>query len=258
MLFLINFIVLICARYKHNFNTMEKTLYVIITAGGVGKRMGGNIAKQFLEVGGKPILLRTIELFQQIPVKTEIILVLPGEYKEYWKKFCIDNNLWFRHTLVSGGITRFHSVKNALRFVPDGALVAVHDGVRPFVPKNMFEELLAVDLSEENVAGVIPVMPSVESMRKRVFDSEGHTVGATPVNRDEYIFVQTPQLFDSTKLKEAYKQAYSPSFTDDASVAESRGYKILFCTGSRFNIKITSPEDLEMAEIILKMNANSF
>ncbi len=232
---------------------MGKPLYVIITAGGVGKRMGGNIAKQFLEIGGKPIILRTIEMFTKMDAKCEIILVLPNDYKDYWKQYCLENNLWFRHTLVSGGITRFHSVRNALEFVPDGALVAVHDGVRPFVPQQMLKELFECNLSGENVAGVIPVMPSVESMRKRVYDSDGHTVGANTVDRDDYIFVQTPQVFDSTKLKEAYKQAYSPAFTDDASVAESKGYKILFSNGSRFNIKITTPEDIEMAEIILNL-----
>lgn len=236
---------------------MGKQLYVIITAGGVGKRMGGNIAKQFLEIGGKPIILRTIEMFTAMDSKCEIILVLPNDYKEYWKKYCMENNLWFKHTLVSGGITRFHSVRNALELVPDGALVAVHDGVRPFVPQKMLKELFEFDLSGQDVAGVIPVMPSVESMRKRIFDDQGHTVGAHTVNRDEYIFVQTPQVFDSTKLKEAYKQAYSPAFTDDAYVAESKGYKILFSSGSRFNIKITTPEDIKMAEIILGMNASA-
>ena len=253
MLFLIKIIALICVRYKHYFNIMEKQLYVIITAGGVGKRMGGNIAKQFLELDGKPILLRTIEMFRQFAPKAEIILVLPSEYKEYWKQYCMENNLWFKHTLVSGGITRFHSVRNALQFVPDGALVAVHDGVRPFVTKGMLDELLGCDLSDENTAGVIPVMPAVESMRRKLVDDEGHTAGSVAVNRDEYLFVQTPQVFDSTKLKEAYKQAYSPAFTDDASVAESKGYRILFCNGNRFNIKITTPEDLKMAGMILGM-----
>ena len=236
---------------------MGKPLYVIITAGGTGRRMGGSIAKQFLEIGGKPIILRTIEMFMKMDAKCEIILVLPNDYKEYWKNYCLKNNLWFKHTLVSGGITRFHSVRNALDMVPNGALVAVHDGVRPFVPQKMLKGLLECDLSGENVAGVIPVMPSIESMRKKIFDAEGHTVGAHTVNRDEYIFVQTPQVFDSTKLKEAYKQAYSPAFTDDASVAESKGYKILFSSGSRFNIKITTPEDIKMAEIILGMNASA-
>ena len=255
MLFLIKFIALICGRYKHYFNIMEKQLYVIITAGGVGKRMGGNIAKQFLELDGKPILLRTIEMFKKVWNKAEIILVLPSEYKEYWKQYCLENNLWFKHTLVSGGITRFHSVRNALEYVPDGAIVAVHDGVRPFVPKSMLEELLSCDISDNQVAGVIPVMPSIESMRKKKLDAEGHFIGSETVNRDEYVSVQTPQVFDSSKLKEAYKQAYSPAFTDDASVAESKGYKVLFCNGSRFNIKITTPEDLTLGELFLSVNS---
>ncbi len=233
---------------------MDKPVYVIITAGGVGKRMGGNIAKQFLEIEGKPILLRTMEMFMALPFKVEFILVLPNEYKEYWKSYCLENNLWFKHILVSGGITRFHSVRNALEFVPDGAVVAVHDGVRPFVPKKMLEELLQYDLDGCDAAGVIPVMPSIESMRCKILDNEGHLVGSKCVDRDKYIFVQTPQVFDSTRLKEAYKQAYSPTFTDDASVVESKGYKVQLSQGSRFNIKITTPEDLQMGEIISSLN----
>ena len=108
---------------------------------------------------------------------------------------------------------------------------------------------ITYNFKEEGAAGVIPVMPSIESMRKKVYDNEGYTVGANCVNRDDYLFVQTPQVFDSTLLKEAYEQAYSPSFTDDASVVE--GYKVVFGPGSRFNIKITTPEDLRMGEIIL-------
>lgn len=235
---------------------MKNKVYAIITAGGTGQRMGSDIAKQFLEIGGKPILLRTIEMFRELPFDVEIILVLPSDYKEYWKKYCVDNNLWFRHTLVSGGFTRFHSVRNALALVPDGAKVAVHDGVRPFVPKEMLERLLGYDLDSTGVAGVIPVMPSIESMRKKVFDSEGFMVGADCVDRDDYLFVQTPQVFDSTLLKQAYQQAYSPTFTDDASVVESKGYKVAFSEGSRFNIKITTPEDLKLGEIIL--NYQSF
>lgn len=235
---------------------MEKPVYVIITAGGTGRRMGGKVAKQFLEIDGKPILLKTIEMFRRLPFKTEIILVLPGEYKQYWKNYCTENAILFRHTLVTGGITRFHSVRNALAFVPDGVTVAVHDGVRPFVPEKLLETLLCYRFEGET-AGVIPVMPSIESMRKKIFDSEGHAAGAHTVNRDEYIFVQTPQVFDSTKLKEAYKQAYSPSFTDDASVVESMGYKVGFCNGSRFNIKITTPEDLKMAQIISSLGSDT-
>lgn len=235
---------------------MKTKVYAIITAGGSGRRMGGSIAKQFLELGGKPILLRTIELFRSLSFDVEIILVLPPQYKEYWKGYCVTNNLWFKHTLVSGGITRFHSVKNALELVPDGAVVAVHDGVRPFVPKQMLERLLTFDLKAAGAAGVIPVMPSIESMRKKSYDNAGNLTGAACVDRDDYMFVQTPQVFDSTSLKEAYKQAYSPNFTDDASVVESKGYKVVFDSGSRFNIKITTPEDIKLGEIILNYQSS--
>lgn len=229
---------------------LSKT-YVIITAGGVGKRMGGKTAKQFIELEGKPVLLRTIEMFRGLSPDINIILTLPQEYKEYWRNYCFENGLWFRHTIVSGGITRFHSVKNALEHVPEGAVVAVHDGVRPFVPHEMLVSLLGYNFAKEGVAGVIPVMPSIESMRIRTYGEDGMPNGSRTVNRDEYMFVQTPQVFDSTILKDCYKKPYSPTFTDDASVVESNGYKVATSPGSRFNIKLTTPEDLVMARIFL-------
>lgn len=235
---------------------MKRELYVIITAGGAGLRMGGDIAKQFIQLDGKPILLRTIEMFRKWREDVNIILVLPSEYKDYWKRYCMEHNLWFKHIIVSGGITRFHSVRNALKHVPDHALVAVHDGVRPFVPAEMLNRLLLAErwLNEkEKICGMIPVMPSIESMREKVPDAGGKSISTVTVDRDKYLFVQTPQVFDSTILKIGYKSAYSPAFTDDASVVESCGYKVATLPGSRFNIKITTPEDLTMAEIILKM-----
>ncbi len=222
--------------------------FVIITAGGSGLRMGSNLAKQFLELKGKPILLHTIELFRSLPFDVEIILVLPVAYKEYWKKYCLDNNLWFKYTIVSGGITRFHSVKNALAYVPNNAIVAVHDGVRPFVDKKLLESLFKTEFS--GFAGMIPVMPAIESMRERVLDQKGVDIGTKTVNRDMYMFVQTPQVFNSSILKECYQQAFDPSFTDDASVVQKKGYDIRTCEGSRFNIKITKPEDLQLAELV--------
>ena len=231
---------------------LSKT-YVIITAGGVGKRMGGKTAKQFIELEGKPVLLRTIEMFRGLSPDINIILTLPQEYKEYWRNYCFENGLWFRHTIVSGGITRFHSVKNALEHVPEGAVVAVHDGVRPFVPHEMLVSLLGYNFAKEGVAGVIPVMPSIESMRIRTYGEDGMPNGSRTVNRDEYMFVQTPQVFDSTILKDCYKKPYSPTFTDDASVVESSGYKVATTAGSRFNIKLTTPEDLVMARIFLSL-----
>jgi len=231
---------------------LSKT-YVIITAGGVGKRMGGKTAKQFIELEGKPVLLRTIEMFRGLSPDINIILTLPQEYKEYWRNYCFENGLWFRHTIVSGGITRFHSVKNALEHVPEGAVVAVHDGVRPFVPHEMLVSLLGYNFAKEGVAGVIPVMPSIESMRIRTYGEDGMPNGSRTVNRDEYMFVQTPQVSDSTILKDCYKKPYSPTFTDDASVVESNGYKVATSPGSRFNIKLTTPEDLVMARIFLSL-----
>lgn len=236
---------------------MKKDLYVIITGGGVGRRMGGGIAKQFLMLEGKPILLKTIELFKKWREDVHIIIVLPSQYKEYWKQYCVENDLWFKHIIVSGGISRFHSVKNALKHVPDGAVVAVHDAVRPFVPEQMLEKLLdfKINVSPDNkTCGVIPVMPSIESMREKSFDADGRVTNTFTVNRDHYLFVQTPQVFDSTVLKKCYQKAYSPLFTDDASVVESGGYKVATVEGSRFNLKITTPEDLKMAEIIMNMN----
>ncbi len=231
----------------------QKDVYVIITAGGVGRRMGGKTAKQFIELEGKPVLLRTIEMFRGAYPQINIIITLPQEYKEYWRNYCFEHDLWFRHTIVSGGITRFHSVKNALEHVPQGAVVAVHDGVRPFVPKQMLHSLMEFNFRKEQVAGVIPVMPSIESMRIRTCGADGMPNGSRTVNRDEYMFVQTPQVFDSTILKECYAKPYSPSFTDDASVVESCGYKVATAPGSRFNIKLTTPEDLTMARIFLSL-----
>ena len=231
----------------------SSNIYIIITAGGVGRRMGGKTAKQFLELEGKPVLLRTIEMFQKAFPKANIIITLPQEYKEYWRNYCFENNLWFKHIVASGGITRFHSVKNALEYVPDGAVVAVHDGVRPFVPVKMLHSLIGFNMEKSGVAGVIPVMPSIESMRMRTYGQDGMPDGSKTVNRDEYMFVQTPQVFDSSILKECYKKAYSPTFTDDASVVESSGYKVATQEGSRFNIKLTTPEDLVMAKIFLSI-----
>ena len=231
----------------------DREAYVIITAGGTGKRMGGKTAKQFLELEGKPVLLRTIEMFRGAFPQINFIVTLPQEYKEYWRNYCFEHDLWFKHTIVSGGITRFHSVKNALEYVPEGATVAVHDGVRPFVPAQMLRFLMGYNFEKKGVAGVIPVMPSIESMRIRTYGEDGMPDGSRTVNRDEYMFVQTPQVFNSTILKKCYGRPYSPSFTDDASVVESCGYKVATEPGSRFNIKLTTPEDMMMARIFLSL-----
>ena len=224
--------------------------YVIITAGGSGSRMHSKVAKQFMEIGGKPILLHTINLFRSLPFEVEIILVLPRNYRIYWDDYCKRNNIAIRCRIAEGGITRFHSVKNGLELVGDNGIVAVHDGVRPFADREMIIRMFSHIFKDTDTGGVIPVMPAVESMRHIIKDKKGNPVGTETVDRSDYIFVQTPQVFDIAKLKEAYRQPYLSQFTDDASVIEKAGYKVGTVPGNRFNIKITVPQDLELAEVI--------
>ncbi len=225
--------------------------YAVITAGGVGKRMKSKTPKQFLDLDGKPILLRTIELFTNLDMDVEIVLVLPPGHVEIWKDYYNRHGLIFPHTIVTGGITRFHSVRAALDIIPDGAVVAVHDGVRPIVPQSLITELFTYPLSQD-CAGVIPAVPVVESMRQKTVDANGVQTGTRPVTREDYLLVQTPQVFDSTRLKLAYKKPYSPNFTDDATVMESSGYKFDIIEGSKFNLKITTRDDLKFANLLLR------
>lgn len=222
---------------------MDKKCYAVIVAGGTGNRMGGGVAKQFLDLGGKPVILHAIEAFLNLSFTVEIILVVPSSYREYWKDFCSERHLTFRHVLVSGGITRFHSVKNALKYVTKDAIVAIHDGVRPFVSKDFLESLYM--LAQEKGA-IVPVIKGVDSMRVLTGDGKSEIV-----DRDKYVMVQTPQVFRSDIILEAYNQAYSPLFTDDASVVESIGKDVFLTEGSTFNLKITKPEDLLLAQAIL-------
>ena len=225
--------------------------YIIITAGGFGKRMGSSIAKQFLELGGKAILHLTLERFAKAVPDSEILMVLPSQYRQHWKDYCLERDLRIRHTIVDGGITRFHSVQNAVRLIGDNGLVAVHDGVRPFVPVEVISNLFARTeqlLEQGTAAGVVPVMPAIESMREIEDNGSG---GTRAVDRSRYMFVQTPQVFGSSNLKKAYNRAYNPFFTDDASVVESAGMKVEVLPGSRYNIKITTPEDMPLGEFLL-------
>ena len=227
--------------------------YAIIVAGGSGSRMGGDLPKQFMLLDGKPIVLHTIERFLSLSFPVEIILILPPAYKEYWKDYCFENKVSFRHTLVSGGITRFHSVKNALKYVPSGAVVAIHDGVRPFVSPEFLERLFT--LGQEKGA-VIPMVGAVDSMRVKTVQKERENRDDQeyiPVERENYFLVQTPQVFQSDIILDAYKQAFMPSFTDDASVVEKMGCKIYVTDGSRYNIKLTHTEDMLLAEAIMAL-----
>ena len=218
--------------------------YIIVVAGGKGLRMGSDIPKQFLPIGGKPVLMRTLERFREYSDDIQIILVLPEAQQEYWHQLCDEYHFDVEYTLANGGQTRFHSVQNGLAKVPDDAqgVVGVHDGVRPFpsieVIKNCYE-------TARTAKAVIPVIPVVETVRHLDGDS------SLTVPRDEYRLVQTPQTFDIQLLKAANKQPYNDGFTDDASVVEAFAHKITLVEGNRENIKITTPYDLKIAEVLI-------
>lgn len=219
---------------------MEK--YVIIVAGGSGKRMGGEVPKQFLLVAGKPILMHTVEAFTRTSSDFKFILVLPEEHFSTWNALCNEYNFSVPMQMVAGGKERFFSVKNALDYVPNGVLVAVHDGVRPFVSEDTINEAFEV---AEKKGSAVPVIDEVDSLR-RVSDGASQAV-----NRAEYKCVQTPQVFQSTILKKAYNQEFSSFFTDDASVVESISEKITLTSGNVENIKLTTPHELLLAEALV-------
>jgi 2-C-methyl-D-erythritol 4-phosphate cytidylyltransferase len=174
----------------------------------------------------------------------------------YWKDYCYKNNFICPQVLVAGGITRFHSVKNALKRLPDGAVVAIHDGVRPLVSVQKVREMFE---KAENVQALIPVIPCVDTMKvlqKNEWEDGSVTltsVAGQSVDRSVLYGAQTPQIFHSEILKDAYNQAFDTAFTDDASVVEKHGKSLSFVIGERLNIKITTAEDLTLAEAVLKV-----
>ncbi|MDX2359365.1 MAG: 2-C-methyl-D-erythritol 4-phosphate cytidylyltransferase [Crocinitomicaceae bacterium] len=215
---------------------------VIITAGGIGKRMNSTLPKQFIPVKEKPILMRTIEQFYQFDPHVQIILTLPDEWKGFWEALALENDFTIPHRVISGGKERYDSVKSALDFCLNEYIV-VHDGVRPIVSfgtlKNCFEAI-------KNHDAVIPVLPISESVRIK----DGNTTKA--VDRSNYMLVQTPQCFRKSVLVKAYEQPYHAGITDDATLVESAGYSITTVEGNPENIKITNQSDLKYAEGILK------
>lgn len=217
--------------------------HILIVAGGKGLRMGADIPKQFLPIGGKPVLMRTIETFYKYDSSIDMILVLPVEQQDYWKSLCKEYAFSIPHQIVNGGNSRFHSVKNGLALVEGEGLVGVHDGVRPFVS----QEVIGRCFSEaEKKKAVIPVIGMVETVRYLL------GIGSETVDRDAYKLVQTPQVFSISLLKEAYKQEYTPGFTDDASVVEAMGASVFLVEGNRENIKLTTPFDLIVANALVE------
>ena len=217
-------------------------LYVVIVAGGSGKRMGAEIPKQFLELAGRPVLMHTIERFKSFDQAIEIITVLPENQLRFWIDLQKKHSFSILHTLVKGGSNRFYSVRNGLNFVNTPGLVAIHDGVRPFVSIDTIRRCFD---TAEKLGNAIPTISPTESLR--IMTGQG----SLPVNRLNVKQIQTPQVFNAGLIKKAYLQEYNQEFTDDATVLEKTGEKINLIEGNRENIKITNPEDLLISTALL-------
>ena len=216
---------------------------VIIGAGGKGQRMENDLPKQFIPIGGKPVLMHTIDAFYRFDEDINIVLVLTDSHQEYWKSLCEEYNFTIEHAIANGGETRFHSVKNGLALVADG-LVGVQDGVRPFGSEEMIKRCF--DAAREYPA-VIPVIDSTDSLREVVDEDKSRIV-----DRSKIRLVQTPQVFDVSVLKQAYQTDFKETFTDDASVVEAMGVHVHLVKGEVTNIKITTPLDLKIGELIVR------
>ena len=221
------------------------TLYLIITSGGSGQRMGTATPKQFLSIEGIPILCRTFRAFEPWVGKAEFIVTLPTDHITTWKSI---REPYFlpSHEICVGGETRFQSVKNALEHVSDddNAIVLVHDGVRPLVQEDTIHEAI---LTARQYGSAIPYVPITASLRRLAIDGSSEAV-----DRNGMVQIQTPQAFNAKWLKEAYQQDYRPEFTDDATVYEAAGHKLFFFEDSDTNIKITTPSDIAKASFLLK------
>tara|TARA_B110000003_G_scaffold244755_1_gene254082 strand:+ start:4 stop:651 length:648 start_codon:yes stop_codon:yes gene_type:complete len=210
----------------------------LIVAGGKGERMNADIPKQFLLLNNLPILMHTIKQFSHFE---EIIVVLPRSQFDFWNELCKNNNFTQIHILVESGKTRFHSVKNGLDKIDNTSIIAIHDGVRPLISTALINSLVG---KIKSGIGVIPIVPVKDSIRKLEGENSTH------IDRSNLYKVQTPQCFLSTDIKEAYTQDFSVNFTDDASVFEANGGKINALLGEEKNLKITTQEDLNIAEIL--------
>lgn len=262
--------------------------FALIVAGGSGTRMGHQLPKQFLEVAGKPVLMHTMTIFGDFDPAMQLFLVLPESYHALWQELCLNYGFHLSHRVVSGGNTRFASVKNGLEAISSEGIVFIHDGVRPLVSSDTLSRCLETATLFGNAIPVVPVSESVRRMEGNT-TSRANQTGDTfagdsmgrdmrignaiagdstkrdssagiakagelshPIDRTGLVLIQTPQTFRLSLIREAYQQKYTPEFTDDASVLEKTGETIRLVEGNRHNIKITWPEDLLLADTLLK------
>lgn len=216
---------------------------VIVVAGGSGTRMGSELPKQFIVVEGRPVLMWTLSCFIRYDAGISMVVVLPESQIDFWKELCRQYRFDHPHQAVAGGETRFHSVQNGLSALADSDLTAIHDGVRPLVSKATIQDCFVF---AKEKGGAIPVLPINETLRTGTMEH------SNTVDRSKFFSVQTPQVFRTALLKDAYTQSWDPAFTDDASVVEKRGYPVTMVFGNPENIKITLPGDLLIAGEYLK------
>jgi len=214
---------------------------VIITAGGIGKRMGSSLPKQFMPIHDKPILMHTIEKFYHFDPSIQIILTLPTDWKDHWEKLVLETNFKIPHRVINGGKERYHSIKNALKYC-FGDYISIHDGVRPLVSHSTLKNCARKIRHHD---AIIPVIPLVDSLRMKSESS------SKAVDRSDYILVQTPQCFKAEVIKKAYNQPFHTKITDDASLVEEAGFEITTVDGNTENIKITHQSDLKYAALFL-------
>lgn len=222
---------------------------VIIVAGGSGARLGSMIPKQFLPLDARPILVRTIERFREALPDARIVVALPVQQMDYWSELSREYGVEHTHMVCEGGQSRFHSVRNALSHVGLCDYVAVHDGVRPIVSVALIRSALSTAME---FGSAIPVTVATDTLRRVDADGFSHVI-----DRSQIRAVQTPQIFETGLLREAYKADYCDSFTDDASVVEHSGARVKLCQGERTNIKITTAGDIAIAQVLIKCVDNS-
>ena len=217
--------------------------FAVIVAGGSGSRMNTEIPKQYLPVSGLPVLMHSINAFHNYSQDVEIIVVLPPKDLKLWEELCKKYEFNLSVQITSGGDTRFQSVKNGLDRIESDGIVAIHDGVRPLVNKEIIAASYEIAALHGSAIAAVRLKESI-----RVTDKDQ----TKTVDRSKYRIIQTPQTFQVSLIKKAYEIAENPQFTDDASVLEKSGYKISLFEGSYKNIKITTPEDMIIAEAFLK------
>lgn len=221
----------------------RKASYAVIVAGGSGQRMGTALPKQFLELCGKPVLYWSIKAFKDALPECAIVLVLPAEHISMAQMVLQHFPDRLDLTIVAGGDTRYASVANGLEEVPEDAVVLIHDGARPLASPTLIRNCYDAALQ---FGSAIPVVPVADSIRE---EGEGNSKA---ISREQLRIVQTPQAFDAALLLDAFEQPYHASFTDEATVVESTGRQVHLIAGERSNIKITTPDDMVIAEALLR------